>query len=456
MCSVHGLVLDRSATEIEQHEAVCDFVALVCAGSCRGRDSWGIVNDKGEQWLALGESTAAEVQIWMLYSKWLVANCRAEPTTEFVTDKGDTDIQPFSNGAGTWVAHNGTVANDLALAERLGVTVTTRVDSGVLPHLFADVDLSNAPAVTDRLSWIVGSYAMLIGRDDAVLAAANFRPLRLLQQRGGTLVTSLTPEQAGWSFYDRLSGDWLRLEPYHHVTLTSGSCSPPTPIQQDTAERTLIVCSGGMDSTVVAAQQVAEHGAENVDLLHFQYGCAAEEKELVAVQAIAERLGTGLLVVPLGTLFTELAVSTLTSGTEFAEGEAGAEFAHEWVPARNLVLLAVATAIAEGNGYANIALGINIEEAGAYPDNEQEFVYLLNQVMPYAVGPDRRVRLHMPVGHLTKREIVAAGLTVNAPLDLTWSCYGNGDLHCGHCGPCYMRRTAFLINNATDMIGYLQ
>ena len=53
-----------------------------------------------------------------------------------------------------------------------------------------------------------------------------------------------------------------------------------------------------------------------------------------------------------------------------------------------------------------------------------------------------------------KWEIVKLGLEVNAPLDLCWSCYEAGELHCGHCGPCFMRRTAFEINGVPEVIKY--
>ncbi len=83
-----------------------------------------------------------------------------------------------------------------------------------------------------------------------------------------------------------------------------------------------------------------------------------------------------------------------------------------------------------------------------------EFIRLLNKVMPYAVGPNKHVELLMPVGHLVKHEIVKLGLEIGAPLHLTWSCYDNGERHCGRCGPCYMRRWAFRINGIKDPVEY--
>jgi 7-cyano-7-deazaguanine synthase len=144
----------------------------------------------------------------------------------------------------------------------------------------------------------------------------------------------------------------------------------------------------------------------------------------------------------------------LRDDSNIAGGEEGAEFAHEWVPARNIVMLSIATAYAEAKGFDYIVLGNNLEEAGAYPDNEPEFINRFNDLLPFAVGDGKRVRVVMPVGNLMKHEIVDLGHRLGAPLDLTWSCYRAGDKHCGTCGPCFMRRTAFEINNLEEVIEY--
>jgi 7-cyano-7-deazaguanine synthase len=130
----------------------------------------------------------------------------------------------------------------------------------------------------------------------------------------------------------------------------------------------------------------------------------------------------------------------------------GAEFAKEWVPARNLLMIAHAVAFAEANGFGSVVLGNNLEEAGAYPDNEEEFTHLLDQTLDYAVAADHRVRLEAPVGHLMKHEIVAEGQRIGVPWHLTWSCYRGGSQHCGRCGPCFMRREAFRRNGMDDPV----
>ena len=44
---------------------------------------------------------------------------------------------------------------------------------------------------------------------------------------------------------------------------------------------------------------------------------------------------------------------------------------------------------------------------------------------------------------MKKCEIVAAGQRLGAPLHVTWSCYRDGDIACGRCDSCALRRRGF-------------
>jgi 7-cyano-7-deazaguanine synthase len=452
----------------------------------RGRDSWGWAAVTTERRMRHGRfhgppSKARRGDFESMVdgdTTVVINNNRAEPTTEYVADKTVADIQPFVH-RGWAVAHNGTIANDRDLAKRYEMDLDTRVDSAVLPRLMERWSGSHMrfdALVSGLRSDVVGSYALAaVDRysPSELFLAANYKPLYVAMSRKPSffLFTSLESYLGGLGWRGHLTST-IRIAQVPAYTALRVRQNPnglgfeieeaslrrtPDPASRSgrttDPKRVLVVCSGGLDSVTVAAQAVRQ--GKQVTLLHFLYRCRAEEREVAAVKAVAERLGCEYLLVDTDIFKRVIGGSPLTrTGDKVADGEAGAEFAHEWVPARNLIMLSIAVGIAESKGYGTILLGNNLEEAGAYPDNEMIFIDKLREVLPYATQVDRHVDIEMPVGNLMKHEIVRLGLDIGAPLDLTWSCYEGGEKHCGKCGPCFMRRTAFKMNDEPEVIEY--
>ena len=385
----------------------------------------------------------------------LIGNARAEPTTEWVKEKNDYDQQPYV--LGKWsIVHNGTIANDKFL--RTGKHGSSIDSAAIVEALVANSP--SEPATLDELydafvlvvKLLKGSFAILATHEDAngyIFTACNYRPIWIGKNDSGMWLAS----EASMLPHNTVPA---MQEPYtcNLVNQYSANNYRVSLFGEDGFDRqarALVVASGGLDSTVAA--QVCKNQGMDVTLINFQYGCRAESNELKAIRNIATDMDVPLVLFPIP-IYDPKDSPLFNVEAEIAGGEAGAEFAHEWVPARNLVMLSVATAYAEANGFDYIVLGNNLEEAGAYPDNEPEFINRFNQVLPFAVGDGKRVRVRMPVGNLMKHEIVALGLEQGAPLQHTWSCYRNGEHHCGTCGPCMMRKTAFEINNAPEVIEY--
>lgn len=360
--------------------------------------------------------------------KAVIGHWRAIPATEAT----GAPSQPYGG-----IVHNGTIANDLELGNPPGA-----VDSMVLQHV---LDRRRLDALVASLGRIKGSYAMAVVGTDRLYLATNYKPIYLLR--------------LGEAFYFSSMERHLlplcpagirpqRLQPYSAIDLFTLEVAN---IPREDSKRALAICSSGLDSTTAAYDLKAK--GWNVTLLHFTYGCRAESSEVARIREIGQHLGAPVVVLPID--YSQFkGQSPLLGDQAIASGAAGAEFAHEWVPARNLVLIAHAVAYAEANGFGAVALGNNLEEGGAYPDNEEEFTHLLDQVLDYAVHDGGQVRLLAPVGKLMKHEIVALGLQLGVPYELTWSCYHAGEAHCGNCGPCYMRREAFRRNQATDPTRY--
>lgn len=441
MCAISGFVT-LSGQPVSRNDLLAQ---LVVNGVERGRDSWGVATSTG-QWVGAPGSPPPLLTLDLQPSVWAMVNNRAEPTTEWQRMKDRANIQPFVY-QGVATSHNGTIANDKELAAQFGLTRTSTIDSSVLAPLifYYGPGYGFGRCVREILNLIVGSYAMAVAYGDQLVLACNYRPLHL-QRRNDVIVFSSQAEHLPG---EPLEWPTIAVPPYSTVSFHKGRVDIASTRKPVTRRRVLAVCSGGLDSTISATVKVRD--GHEVTLLHFTYGCRAEDREVEAVGKVAAALGCDIMTVDVRHLFRNvIGGSPLTGTGTIAPGEAGAEFAFEWVPARNLILLSLATGIAEAHGYDELVLGNNIEEAGAYPDNEQEFIRLLNTVLPYAVGPDKKVTIDMPVGTMVKHEIVKLGHRIDAPIAESWSCYNGGQLHCGHCGPCYMRHHAHQMNDLRD------
>jgi 7-cyano-7-deazaguanine synthase len=504
MCSISGLFVRHPPDDLAPAR-LSRLATVIEAAADRGRDSCGYVGITPEGGVGLNRevghpddataplraagSTKPEA-LGFTAARAIINNNRAEPTTEYVEQKDpDSDVQPFPDPSGRyWVSHNGTIANDDELREAYDLDPVSEIDTAVLPCLLAATwDGSDEDLRDILVNEVVGSYALAVldrEHPDRLHLACNYKPLALMyDDHLGTLYfssserylrASLPPDQDGL-YAGGIST--REIDPYTLTTITdeeirTHSLAPPTPMPAfdshasrhdesgSESARALVIASGGLDSTTVASQMLAE--GYDVTLLHFSYRHRSEDSERAAVEKISNRLGVPLLVADTD-VYDMIGGSALLAGNgdaaseeaaAIAGGEEGAEFAHEWVPARNLLMLSVATGIAEAQGYDVLALGNNLEEAGAFPDNEMAFIDCFADVLPYATAADAHVDVSMPVGNLMKHEIVGRGLDLGAPLDLTWSCYEDGELHCGECGPCFMRKTAFRINGAGEVIEY--
>lgn len=373
-----------------------------------------------------------------------IANFRAEPTNEYVKDKKDYDQQPYT--LNHWsIVHNGTIANDEWLRTK---QYPSSIDSAcIVEQLSISQEKDQYDNFINVIQRLKGSYAILAinHNSEELFIATNYKPIWFIETEDAYYFAS-SEEYFPSDTYPK------QTKPYSiHVVNKEGLTTLVDELRE-TNNKTLVVCSGGLDSSVVATLLKKE--GHDIHLLHFLYGTRSEAKEKQAIQNVSEYLNCGYSFIPMYIYKNE--DSGLLNDGIISPGKEGTEFANEWVPARNLVMLSLAIAYAETNKFSYIALGNNLEESGAYPDNEQEFIRQFNKLIPFSVKAGHYLKLLMPIGNLMKKEIVKLGVEINAPLHLTWSCYHDHKLHCGNCGPCYMRKKAFLMNNLTEVIEYEQ
>jgi 7-cyano-7-deazaguanine synthase len=454
MCSVFGALM----AEIDGRN-LSTLAEVFEASAARGRDSWGLVFYNGH--FLKRQSSASDLRLdWGVGvqndspSCW-IGNRRGEPTSEWVLSKDDTNTQPFRSK--NWVVtHNGTIANDKELLIELGIsTPDSVIDSWVIPQCFEQWGFQNS--IQHKLKGSFALLAMNLQEPNRIYYATNYRPLFIMGCPGKNgVIFASQPEYFHGDETNLFLPSPREITPYSYGYVEvldnfTFNCVQMGSLYPAVKDRVLVVCSGGLDSGTVAWMH--HWKGDEIALWHLQYGCRAEGKEIEKVRALSEFIGCPNYFISTD-FFKKTTPSVLTDHSQTittkGQGEAGSEFAHEWVPARNTVMLALATAFAEAHGYHVIALGSNMEEAGAYPDNEPEFINKWRMLGPYAVKAYHPISYSDPCGNMVKHEIVRWGLQNNMPFHLTWSCYEGGEKPCGVCGPCFMRKKAFEMNDSVD------
>jgi len=227
-------------------------------------------------------------------------------------------------------------------------------------------------------------------------------------------------------------------------------------------ERAVVCLSGGMDSCVCAALAARDYDAYAV---HFSYGQRTEARELASARAVAEQLGFRQFLPLRMDLFRHIGGSALVDTTiavpdAVAEADAasmasrgGDQVPVTYVPFRNAHFLSAAVSWAEVLGATRVFLGAVEQDSSGYPDCRPAYYQAFQQVVRTGTR-DGAIQLQTPLIAMHKREIVALGVALGAPLDLTWSCYSGEAVACGACESCALRLRAFAQAGVVDPIPY--
>lgn len=220
----------------------------------------------------------------------------------------------------------------------------------------------------------------------------------------------------------------------------------------------LVLSSGGVDSTTALALAIQRYGKEHVIALSVSYG-QKHDKELQAAKAVAQYYGVEQLFLDLGLIFQYSNCSLLHQSTLDIPEESYAQQIQKtggtvpvstYVPFRNGLFLSAAASIALSKDCDVLYYGAHADDAAgfAYPDCSPVF----NQAMNQAIyeGSGHQLHIEAPFVGKTKAEIVAMGLDLKVPYQLTWSCYEGGEKPCGKCGTCIDRAAAFAANGVSD------
>lgn len=216
----------------------------------------------------------------------------------------------------------------------------------------------------------------------------------------------------------------------------------------------VVLVSGGLDSCVTAA--VASEKGYSLSFLHINYGQLTEKRELKAFNDIADYYNvTERLVVDVLYFKQIKGSSLLDRNIEVEKGSFKRKtIPSTYVPFRNANLLSIATSWAEVIKAEKIFIGAVEEDSSGYPDCRKEFYEAFNNLLKVGINPENNIEVVTPLINLKKRDIVALGKKLNAPLNLTWSCYKNDEKACGECDSCFLRLRGFKEAGVDDEIVY--
>lgn len=221
------------------------------------------------------------------------------------------------------------------------------------------------------------------------------------------------------------------------------------------ASKAVVLLSGGLDSYTAAA--IARADGFQLHALTIRYG-QRHVSEIDAARAVARALGV-VRHIELDVNLSAFGGSSLTSDVPVPKDRPidVTEIPSTYVPARNTVFLALALGWAEVLGARDIFIGVNAVDYSGYPDCRPEYIEAFERLASLATAQGvqgARFRIHAPLQHLTKAQIIGKGRDLGLDYGLTHSCY-DPDPHgrpCGHCDSCTLRAAGFAQAGMEDPI----
>lgn len=206
-------------------------------------------------------------------------------------------------------------------------------------------------------------------------------------------------------------------------------------------KKTIVVHSGGMDSSLCLALAVKEFAAENVLSLSFKYD-QRHQQEIQQAQKIAKHFQVDNIVLEINCLsqITENALTNKSLKIEHKKGESP----NTLVVGRNGLMARIAGIHAHSLGANCIYMGImELESANSgYRDCSRHYMNIIEQALRLDFAKDN-FEIRTPLVSMTKKETMILGYQLGVLgflLEETITCYeGIPKEGCGKCPACQLR-----------------
>jgi len=219
----------------------------------------------------------------------------------------------------------------------------------------------------------------------------------------------------------------------------------------------VVLLSGGLDSSTALAWAIKQKGWI-CHTVAFDYG-QRHRIELQAAEHVADSFGiTDHRVIKVD--LRSIGHSALTADIPVPKDDAQSTgVPSTYVPARNLIFLALAAGLAETVQATRLVIGANVVDYSGYPDCRPEFMnaFVRTALLGTKAGSEGgELEIATPLISLKKSEIISLGLKHGLDYALTRSCYDplpDGS-PCGHCDSCFFRQQGFAELDLTDPLPY--
>lgn len=209
-------------------------------------------------------------------------------------------------------------------------------------------------------------------------------------------------------------------------------------------EKTVVLLSGGLDSTTTL--YLAKKKYQPYCLI-FDYD-QRHKREIKSAKAIAKKANCPYQIIKFNLPWSR---SSLTDKSlplpQRKIGEIGKKnIPSTYVPARNTIFLSFALSYAESIGARAIFIGANSLDFSGYPDCRPEYYSAFQKVARQGTKggvKGQGIKIFTPLITKNKAEIIKLAVSLNVPLELTWSCYQGGKYPCGKCDSCLLRAKGF-------------
>ncbi len=236
-------------------------------------------------------------------------------------------------------------------------------------------------------------------------------------------------------------------------------------------KKALVLCSGGQDSTICLAWALSNY--DYIETVSFQYG-QRHRIELNAKQNILNAFSNEFrdwqpkigkdhtLDLP---VLGQISETALTRNIDIEQKnrnqnkqnltDSTVSLPNTFVPARNLVFLTIAAALAYQRGILNIITGVCEADYSGYPDCREETIKAQEKAL--FLGTEQNIKLITPLMQITKSEswslaeALGGKTLIRIIIEKSHTCYMGDHTHfhewgygCAHCPACKLRKNGYM------------